>query len=118
MRILIFNQTTYRLHTGYFSPLGALFMSFQINTTPPVEAKRRLPGLGTVIAVGAGAIIAAVVTAWLGIGAGWPNICAVALAIAIATVCVVGAGFYFDNISKAEHEKYMTKLREMDRRTF
>lgn len=74
-------------------------------------------GLGSVIAVGAGAIIAAGVTAWLGIGEGSPNIAAMALAIAIITFCIVATGFYFDNIQKAEHKKYMTKLRDMDRRT-
>lgn len=75
-------------------------------------------GLGTVIAVGAGAIIAAGVAAFLALGSDWPNTGAVALAIVIVTVCVVGTGFYFDNIQKVEHEKYIKKLREMDRGTF
>ena len=96
-------------------------MTFQINTPPPAEAKKRPHGLGTVITVGSGAIIAAMVTAWLEIGEGWPNIGAVALAIAIATVCVVGVGFYFDKLQKAQHEKYMgtsknIRLRRDDRR--
>lgn len=90
--------------------------NFLFQQTPPVEARKLHPGVGPVVLVGVAAIIAGAAGLWLGIDIEGPKAWAVTLAGVVITVCITVLGFYRDRVQAAEHEKYMDKLREIDRK--
>jgi hypothetical protein len=93
-------------------------MSFQINTTPPVEAKKWPPGLGVVITVGVVVLAVGIaLNLWLGANVVNQKVWFAATAVvAVLTICLAAVGVY-RNRDEFEYEEYIKNLREIDKIT-